>query len=51
MLMNKPKITYDDVIGLEEAKKSLNEAIVMPLMYPQLFFGMIFYLVNQLRYK
>nr|CAB3267644.1 vacuolar protein sorting-associated protein 4B-like [Phallusia mammillata] len=30
---------FDDVVGLNEAKISLNEAIVMPLLYPHLFTG------------
>lgn len=32
-------ITFDDVIGLDEAKRTLHEAIVMPTRFPQLFIG------------
>ena len=41
-LVVKTSIAFDDVIAsprLEEAKKSLHEAIIMPLLYPQLFSG------------
>jgi len=32
-------VSFDEVIGLEEAKKSLTEAVIMPVLYPQLFSG------------
>jgi len=32
-------VGFSDVIGLNEAKRSLNEAIVMPTLYPHLFSG------------
>ena len=35
-------MSFEEVIGLEEAKKSLNEAVIMPLLYPQLFCGKYF---------
>jgi len=35
----KPDVRWDDVADLEEAKKALEEAIIMPLRYPELFKG------------
>jgi vacuolar protein-sorting-associated protein 4 len=35
----KPNIKWDDVAGLENAKKALEEAIILPIKYPQLFVG------------
>lgn len=32
-------IKWDDVIGLEHAKRSLREAVVLPIKFPQLFKG------------
>jgi len=34
-----PDVTLDDVAGLEDAKRALREAIVLPLMRPDLFTG------------
>jgi len=34
-----PNVKWDDVIGLEGAKRLLKEAVVMPLKYPDLFSG------------
>lgn len=35
----KGKVKFADVAGLLEAKQTLNEAIIMPLQFPQLFTG------------
>jgi vacuolar protein-sorting-associated protein 4 len=35
----KSKTTWDDVVGLESAKQTLNEAVYMPMKFPQLFTG------------
>nr|AKC94894.1 putative AAA-type ATPase Vps4 [uncultured organism] len=39
IISQKPDITLDDVAGLHSAKRALREAIVLPLMRPDLFKG------------
>jgi vacuolar protein-sorting-associated protein 4 len=39
VVIDKPDIKWSDVAGLENAKKALEEAIVLPRKYPQLFVG------------
>jgi len=34
-----PNVKWDDVVGLGEAKRVLNEAVVMPLKHPEIFRG------------
>lgn len=36
-----PNIHWDDIAGLEKAKKLLKEAVVMPIKYPQIFQGIL----------
>ena len=38
-IVGKCSVTFDDVAGLDEAKQTLKEAIVMPLQFPHLFTG------------
>lgn len=33
------RVTFDDVVGLENGKRSLNEAVVLPLVAPKFFSG------------
>eukprot|EP00026_Physarum_polycephalum_P006270 Phypoly_transcript_06312.p1 GENE.Phypoly_transcript_06312~~Phypoly_transcript_06312.p1 ORF type:complete len:477 (+),score=80.93 Phypoly_transcript_06312:50-1480(+) len=37
ILREKPDVTYKDVAGLENAKRALDEAVLMPLKLPQMF--------------
>ena len=37
IVTEKPNIKWDDVSGLESAKESLKEAIIMPIKFPELF--------------
>lgn len=39
ILLEKPNVRWNDVAGLENAKNSLNEAVIMPIRFPQLFTG------------
>ena len=38
-----PDITFDDVIGLEQAKITLKEAVILPVKFPKLFKGLSSY--------
>eukprot|EP01087_Luapelamoeba_hula_P023005 TRINITY_DN8392_c0_g1_i1.p1 TRINITY_DN8392_c0_g1~~TRINITY_DN8392_c0_g1_i1.p1 ORF type:complete len:439 (-),score=59.82 TRINITY_DN8392_c0_g1_i1:163-1479(-) len=40
ILTEKPNVKWDDVAGLEGAKESLKEAVILPIKFPQLFTGM-----------
>ena len=37
IMKDKPKISWDEVVGLEDAKRALNESIVYPARRPDLF--------------
>lgn len=37
ILKEPPKVTWDDIVGLEDAKKAVKEAIVYPSLRPDLF--------------
>jgi len=39
VVSEKPNVKWDDVAGLEGAKESLKEAVLMPILFPQLFVG------------
>ena len=39
ILSEKPNVKWDDVAGLEVAKESLKEAVILPIKFPQLFTG------------
>eukprot|EP00605_Chrysophyceae_sp_TOSAG23-4_P000215 GSChrysophyteH1.ASY1.ANO1.252.1 assembled CDS len=39
ILSEKPDVKWDDVAGLEMAKESLKEAVILPARFPQLFTG------------
>ena len=39
IVQEKPNIKWDDVCGLETAKKSLQEAVILPIRFPELFVG------------
>jgi len=40
IITEKPNVKWDDIAGLETAKKSLQEAVIYPIKYPHLFEGM-----------
>lgn len=39
VVSEKPNVKWDDVAGLEGAKESLKETVIMPVKFPQLFVG------------
>ncbi|RNA39664.1 vacuolar sorting-associated 4B isoform X1 [Brachionus plicatilis] len=39
IVMEKPNVQWSDVAGLENAKESLKEAVILPIRFPHLFTG------------
>ncbi|KAF8366948.1 vps-4 [Pristionchus pacificus] len=39
IVMEKPNVKWTDIAGLEQAKASLQEAVILPIKFPQLFTG------------
>lgn len=39
ILVERPDVKWDDVAGLEAAKASLKEAVILPIKFPHLFTG------------
>lgn len=39
ILTEKPNVKWEDIAGLENAKSSLKEAVIMPIKFPQIFEG------------
>ena len=39
--MENPNVTFEDIVGLDDAKRLLKEAVLLPLKYPQLFRGIL----------
>lgn len=39
IVTEKPNIKWDDIAGLEGAKKALQEAVILPIKFPQIFTG------------
>lgn len=39
IVMESPNIKWEDVAGLETAKDSLKEAVILPVKFPHLFTG------------
>lgn len=40
IVTEKPNVRWEDIAGLEQAKKSLQEAVIYPIKFPNLFEGM-----------
>jgi katanin p60 ATPase-containing subunit A1 len=36
-----PNVKFDDIVGLDDAKRLLKEAVMLPLKYPYLFTGIL----------
>jgi len=39
IVIEKPKVQWSDVAGLDAAKEALKEAVILPIKFPQLFTG------------
>lgn len=39
IVTEKPNVSWDDVAGLENAKNSLKEAVILPMKFPEIFQG------------
>jgi vacuolar protein-sorting-associated protein 4 len=39
VVCEKPNVRWEDVAGLERCKEALKEAVILPLLYPELFQG------------
>ena len=39
IVRQKPNVKWDDVGGLEQAKKVLQEAVILPIKFPEVFVG------------
>ena len=39
IVTEKPNVRWEDVAGLDQAKKSLQEAVILPIKFPQIFTG------------
>lgn len=37
IVQENPNVKWEDVVGLDEAKSALREAVVLPLKFPHLF--------------
>jgi hypothetical protein len=40
IIREKPNVKWEDVAGLESAKQALQEAVILPVKFPQFFTGM-----------
>lgn len=46
IIREKPNVKWNDVAGLESAKQALQEAVILPVKFPQFFTGISLFLVN-----
>ncbi|KAJ3127957.1 hypothetical protein HK098_005470 [Nowakowskiella sp. JEL0407] len=40
VVVNKPTVSWEDIVGLESAKKALREIVILPSLRPELFKGL-----------
>lgn len=43
IVIEKPNVKWEDIAGLEGAKEALKEAVILPIKFPHLFTGILFY--------
>ncbi len=49
-IVTDPAVTFEDVVGLEQAKTALKEAVILPVKFPKLFKGISFYEITKIFY-
>ena len=47
-IVTDPNVTFADVVGLEQAKEALKEAVILPVKFPQLFQGISLVIIKYL---
>lgn len=45
IVVEKPNVKWDDIAGLEGAKEALKEAVILPIKFPHLFTGNLYYII------
>ena len=46
IIVEKPNVNWEDIAGLDAAKETLKEAVILPIKFPQLFTGSLFTLIK-----
>ena len=41
IIQSNPNVRFKDIVGLEDAKRLIREAVVIPIKYPQFFTGLL----------
>jgi katanin p60 ATPase-containing subunit A1 len=41
IIIQNPKVKFKDIVGLDDAKRILREAVQLPLIFPHLFTGLV----------
>lgn len=39
IIVEKPNVSWEDIAGLEDAKRALKEAVILPIKFPHIFKG------------
>lgn len=44
IVVEKPNVKWEDIAGLDGAKEALKEAVILPIKFPHLFKGLLFFI-------